>query len=192
MHLGCHVHSHVISHSSTSHLGEPAPRAWSHPGISPGREILANWPSLGTVTQLPVEHDKYERLSTRVGPQDRGEKDRRGHAGEGKGPRQGTREAVSVHRQKARLRTPLPRKSPRSLLSESTSYPHRRTEAARMVTSLGQSAPALDSKTSSSLPTPGAAEPKKQTGPPPCVPGAWLCRPSLHFAASPTDAPSIF
>lgn len=213
MHLVCHVFPHVISHASSpapvrprgsrlllvhppaSHCPARGPslRGRSHLGSSPGKETLTNWPTLGTGTCLPVEQDKHERVFARVGPQDTGEKERGGLTGEGKKPRQGTREAVSVDRQKPVLRTPLPGKSPPLLLSESTFYPQRRTEVARMVTTLGQSAPALHSKASfSSLPNLGAAEPNNQTGPPLCMPRTWLCRPSLHFAASPTDAPSIF
>lgn len=79
------VHSHVISHAPPARLREPAPGAWSHPGISPGREILASWPSLGTVTHLPVEQGKHERLSARIGPKDREENDRRGTCWRGQG-----------------------------------------------------------------------------------------------------------
>lgn len=45
-------------------------------------------------TCLPVEQDKYEGVFARVQPQDRGEKERGALTGEGKGPRDGTKETV--------------------------------------------------------------------------------------------------
>lgn len=44
----------------TALLGDPAPRAGGHLGLSPGKETLASWPSLGTGTCLTVDQDKRE------------------------------------------------------------------------------------------------------------------------------------
>lgn len=95
-----------LVHPPTAPLRDAAPRTRSHPGISPGRQTLANWSSLGTVTHLSVEQDKHERVFARVVPHDREEKETWGLAAEGKGPRQGTRDAVSVDRQKTRTQDP--------------------------------------------------------------------------------------
>lgn len=73
---------------------------------------MTNLLSLGTGTHLPFEQDKHERVFARVGPQDRGEKERGGLAGEGKGPRQGAWEAVIVDRQKARTEDSSPQEVP--------------------------------------------------------------------------------
>lgn len=95
---------------------------------------------------------------------DRGAKGKRRLTGDGKRPRQGTQEAISMDRQKAKTKDAPPHKSHLSF-SVRISCPQRMTEAARTITSLGKSAPTLHSKASSfSLPTLGAARPNTRQG----------------------------
>lgn len=89
-----------------------------HPPMAPSGTLLLGlgaiqgsalaekpWPTgSGLKLSLPVEQDKDERVFARVGPHDREEKERKGLTAEGKGPRQGTWEAGSVDRQKARTK----------------------------------------------------------------------------------------
>lgn len=84
-------------HPPMAPLRDPTPRARSHPGKP--------WPTgSGLELSLPVEQDKDERVFARVGLYDREEKERKGLAAEGKGPKQGTWEAGSIDRQKARTK----------------------------------------------------------------------------------------